>query len=108
MALDTYSISKITTKSNFDETVDFLIVNAINVPKLGTKFFKNIGHLPVEIPVLDPEEDADFAGGEGGGHAGTAGEVVGVGGDGERVDVNGEGEGAAHLVVGFVGGDIDV
>jgi superfamily II DNA or RNA helicase len=36
-------VQKLTTKSKFDESADFYIVNAINVEKFGKSFFNDIG-----------------------------------------------------------------
>ncbi len=36
-------VQKLTTKSKFDESADFYIVNAINVEKFGKNFFNDIG-----------------------------------------------------------------
>jgi len=41
-------IQKLTTKSEFDNECDFFIMNAINVPKMGPNFFKNIGNCIVD------------------------------------------------------------
>lgn len=42
------NVEKITTKSTLDKDVDFLIINAINVPKMGANFFKHIGLVIVD------------------------------------------------------------
>ena len=42
------NVEKITTKSTLNEDIDFLIINAINVPKMGAKFFKHIGLVIVD------------------------------------------------------------
>ena len=36
-------VQKLTTKSKFDDSCDFYIMNAINIPKMGVKFFSKIG-----------------------------------------------------------------
>lgn len=36
-------VQKLTTKSKFDDDCDFYIMNAINIPKMGVKFFEKIG-----------------------------------------------------------------
>jgi superfamily II DNA or RNA helicase len=41
-------IQKLTSKSKFDDTCDFYIMNAINVPKMGKNFFKQIGTCVVD------------------------------------------------------------
>lgn len=42
------NVEKITTKSTLNKDIDFLIINAINVPKMGANFFKHIGLLIVD------------------------------------------------------------
>lgn len=42
------NIQKLTSKSVFDSTADFYIINAINVEKLGKEFLKDIGLIVVD------------------------------------------------------------
>lgn len=42
------NIQKLTSKSAFDSTADFYIINAINVEKLGKEFLKDIGLVVVD------------------------------------------------------------
>lgn len=44
----TANIQKLNTSSKLDNDCDFYIMNAINVPKMGTKFFNNIGNCIVD------------------------------------------------------------
>jgi superfamily II DNA or RNA helicase len=41
-------VQKVTPKSKVDESADFLVVNAINVPKLGPEFFESVGVVIVD------------------------------------------------------------
>lgn len=41
-------VQKLDTKSEFDDEADFYIMNAVNVPKMGHKFFSKIGLLIVD------------------------------------------------------------
>ena len=44
----TAKIQKLTSKSKFDDDCDFYIMNAINIPKMGSKFFAKIGTVLVD------------------------------------------------------------
>ena len=75
----------------------------------GDGIFEDVGVLHVEVPVLDAEQLAAHAVGEGGEGLEVLAEVMGVGGDLDGLDIDGERVAGGDGVVVRTGGDsIDV
>ena len=74
----------------------------------GHQILKQILILPVEIPLPDPEQNADLAAGQGGGQLGFFGEVVRVCRNADSIHIRGQGERSAYLVICLPRRNIDV